>query len=134
MVRPPPSKQTALAPTSGVGGSARKRPDSVALELHPVPFRLAWVLVITAHTLCGMFLLISAATYYYYLTDPIMGYYVHLWAPTTGNQHYGLYALVFACIYCLHLSRTLKLIYCSIRECQLAYKRREKLTMHTSRL
>ncbi|KAE9295966.1 hypothetical protein PR003_g23869 [Phytophthora rubi] len=75
-----------------------------------------------------MFLLISAATYYY-LTDPIMGYYVHLWAPTTGNQHYGLYAMAFACIYFLHLSRTLKLVYCSIRECQLAFKRREKLTI-----
>ncbi|EGZ15306.1 hypothetical protein PHYSODRAFT_301873 [Phytophthora sojae] len=139
MLRLPSSKQAAIAPTSGATATdmfaakpARKSlspsRDAVTLELRPGMFRLAWVLVVAAHMLCGMYLLIFAATYYY-LTDPIMGYYVHLWAPTTGNQNYGLYALVFACIYLLHLSRMPKLVYRSIRECQLVFKRRKRLTM-----
>jgi hypothetical protein len=139
MLRLPWSKQGAVKPTPVVNvapakppGPARKlssvaysNDEVLAVELCPALFRLAWVLVLTAHMLCGMFLLIFAATYWY-LTDPIMGYYVHLWAPEKGNEHYDLYAMVFASIYALHWSRILTLIYRSMRECKLVFKRTRK--------
>ncbi|GMF25889.1 unnamed protein product [Phytophthora lilii] len=142
MLRLPWSKQGAIAPTPVVSlapgkleGPPRKlsrinysNDEALKLELKPGMFRLVWVLVITAHMLCAMFLLIFAATYYY-LTDPIMGYYVHLWAPETGNLHYELYAMVCASIYFLHLSRMLQLGYYSIRECRLSFKRSKKPTI-----
>ncbi|KAG1696777.1 hypothetical protein DVH05_017998 [Phytophthora capsici] len=129
MLRLLSSRQASIVPTPvlSIAASIDRRKHSrieegLHLQLKPGMFRLAWLLVISAHSLCAMFLLIFAATYYY-LTDPIMGYYVHLWAPEKGNEHYGLYALVFAAMYFLHLSRILTLIYCSIRECQLAFTR-----------
>lgn len=105
----------------------------LALELRPVLFRLAWVLVICTHLLCGLFFLIKAGTYWY-LMDPIMGYYVHLWSPTTGNLHYDLYAMIFGLICCLHLIRVLQLVYFSIRECGLAFKRTTKAAITPVRL
>ncbi|KAL3659314.1 hypothetical protein V7S43_015585 [Phytophthora oleae] len=135
------SRQASISPTPVINIAAptnersRRRQsrseEGLQLPLKPGMLRLAWLLIISAHTLCAMFLLIFAATYYY-LTDPIMGYYVHLWAPEKGNEHYGLYALVFAAMYFLHLSRILTLIYCSICECQLAFKRTRRHKKATS--
>ncbi|KAL4150254.1 hypothetical protein PRNP1_009658 [Phytophthora ramorum] len=138
MLRLPWSKLGAIAPTPVASIVPTKTEDiarkfspiaspeeALELELSPGLFRLAWVLVMCAHMLCGMYLLIFAATYYY-LTDPIMGYYVHLWAPKTGNLHYDLYAMTCANMYFLHLGRMLQLVYYSIRECRLSFRRSRK--------
>jgi multisubunit Na+/H+ antiporter MnhG subunit len=57
---------------------------AAALDL-PLPvFGLVWVAVVASHLLCAAFLAGLAATYYY-CTNPVMAYYVQLWAPSAGN-------------------------------------------------
>jgi hypothetical protein len=84
------------------------------LELSTVTFRLVWVIVVGAHTLCAAFLAGCAAAYWY-LTDPLAAFHVKLWAPKSGNKGYTVYAGVFGAVGVLHVLRVLQLLCRSVR-------------------
>ncbi|KAK1935432.1 hypothetical protein P3T76_010657 [Phytophthora citrophthora] len=93
-----------------------------ALTLSPAAFRIAWIVVVVFHLVCAVFLAGSAATYSY-LTNSIMAYYVQLWSPTEGNEYYGIYAIVCGIVSGIHTLRVLQLVYRSLCDRQLVFRR-----------
>ncbi|KAL3659306.1 hypothetical protein V7S43_015577 [Phytophthora oleae] len=116
------SQELALSSRRFLSGLINSKNAVTALTLTPTVFRFSWTIVVVAHLICAVFLAGSAATYSY-LTNSIMAHYVQLWSPTKGNEHYGIYAIVCAGVSGIHALRVLQLVYRSLCDRQLVFRR-----------
>ncbi|KAE9357886.1 hypothetical protein PR003_g1556 [Phytophthora rubi] len=87
------------------------------LKLSRVLHAAAWVFIVSFHTVCGIFLVCVAMTYWYLTTDTVP-FYVSIWS-LKGTENYRFYGAVFGIVGAVHGARVLDLIVMSIRGRQL---------------
>ncbi|KAE9002619.1 hypothetical protein PF001_g8033 [Phytophthora fragariae] len=87
------------------------------LKLSRVLHATAWVFIVSFHTVCGIFLVCVAMTYWYLTTDTVP-FYVSIWS-LKGTEKYRFYGAVFGIVGAVHGARVLDLIVMSIRGRQL---------------
>lgn len=108
----PAPLESSRVPTPARSTSIRSH-SNLTLELHPVLFRCAWLLVVGLHVLCAVYLT-QLARVYKFLMHPYMMYWALL---ATGDQYqYLRHAGVgFAVVAALHWWQLLSILWESVR-------------------
>ncbi|KAE9044205.1 hypothetical protein PR001_g5473 [Phytophthora rubi] len=96
---------------------SHQREPSLTLELSPVLYTAAWMLIVLFHAACGSFL-ICVAMAYRYLTMDSMPFFVSMWSPK-GTENYRFYGVMFGIVGAMHGVRVLNIIVMSIQGRQL---------------
>jgi hypothetical protein len=101
-----------------------------AMDL-PMPrtsFLFSWIAIVVMHVLCFTFLTATTCVYWY-LANPEMTYFVHLWNPSTNNSNYFFYGASFGLVGLLHAGRAAQLFHHSVQARRLVFRRRKSRGM-----
>ncbi|KAE8880185.1 hypothetical protein PF001_g30742 [Phytophthora fragariae] len=75
---------------------SHQREPSLTLELSPVLYTAAWMLIVLFHAACGTFLIFVAMAYRFLTTDT-MTFFVSMWS-LKGTEHYRFYGVMFGIV------------------------------------
>lgn len=125
-----------IKPLSAPIASSPSKPNEVTsrlwLNLPRFSFICVWLAIFSLHVLCGATLILIGRIYVF-VNDPNMIY----WAKLLGgadNPYFKISSVVFTIIGALHLQRGFMLLWYSIRERELVFRRKPKRSTNVSRM